>query len=381
MSSGTTGRAGGASDLAADLRDAYAAYERATERVTERGEETLEAVAEQHERLEALFSTYEERVKGDGDFAVFIEFQEEMAKFVEGLPEELPHHEAFEAVDDLMQQRRLTESDFTAARDRLAPVENDVARLEERDATQNRYRELRTRARKRARELGDEITDLEHLQNLGAADLDAPVERVGDPIEAYNEAVAEAFETFRREASARDVLDFVAATTAFPLVPFEAPPSDLREYVETHEAGTESIPQLLEYAEYSKSKLSHYVDDADALTRTVATNRTYLRRLDADPLTVALPPPPADHLRWRLRELVQVTGRFAPEDVVARLRELRSLPDRTEYGRLRESAVAREQVTDDQRERLASGAVADELEQLRATRAELRDALDSLPSV
>jgi len=381
MSSGTTGRAGGTSDLAADLRDAYAAYERATERVTERGEDTLEAVAEQHDRLQSLFNTYEERVTGDGDFAVFIEFQEEMAKFVEGLPEELPHREAFEAVDDVMQQRRLTESDFTAARDHLAPVENDVARLEERDATRSRYRELRTRAQKRARELGDEIADLERLQDLGAADLDAPVERLDDPIEDYNDAVTEAFETFRREASARDVLDFVATTTAFPLVPFEAPPSDLQEYVETHEAGTESLPQLLEYADFSQSKLSHYVEDADALKRTVAKNRTYLRRLDAEPLTVGWPPPPADRLRWRLRELVQVTGRFAPEDVVARVRELRSLPDRTEYDRLRESAVAREQVTDDQRERLASGAVADELERLRATRAALRDALDSLPSV
>ena len=110
----------------------------------------------------------------------------------------------------------------------------------------------------------------------------------------------------------------------------------------------------------------------------MSTNQTYLRRLDADPLTVDWPPPDAGTLRWRVRELIQVTGRFAPE-VHERLRTLRAWTDRAAYERLRESAVARAQVTEQQRERLASGAVADELADLRATREALATALDDLP--
>ncbi|MFD1586402.1 hypothetical protein ACFR9U_05375 [Halorientalis brevis] len=368
-------------ELIADLDAAHDAYERATARVDERDEAQLQRIADHYEELQSLFDRYEEEATGDGDFKVFIEFQEAMAQFIDHLPDDLPHRERFEEVDDVMQQRRLTESDFAQAREILSPVADDVALLTERDATKSRYRKLRKRARRRVRELGEQVDDLESLQRLGDADLDAPVERIREPIETYNDAIAEAFKTFKREASARDVLSFVAATTAFPLVPYRDPPPDLREYVETAEAGTESITQIQEYADYSKSKLDHYVDDADALKRNVATSQTYLRRLDAGPLQIEWPPKPAAELQWRIRELVQVVGRFAADDVIERLRDVRDLLGDEDFERLRQSARAREQLTEEQRERLASGAVAEKLantrearEQLEATLAELPDA-------
>lgn len=365
--------------LREELERAHSAYERASERVAERGEADLQRVADRHEELTDLFDRYEDEATGDGDFAVFIEFQEAMATFVERLPEDLPHRECFEEVDDLMQQRRLTESDFAAAREALSPVENDVGLLAERDATRSRYEECRKRARRRIRELGDRIAELEDLERLGEADLDAPVERLRDPITEYDEAVEAAFTAFKREESARRVLSFVAETNAFPLVPFEPVPPALMEYVDTHPAGQESIPTLLEYADYSRSKLDHYVDDAAALKQAVATNLTYLRLLSGEPLTVGWPPPSAAHLEWRLRELVQVTGRFADEDVVAQARALRDLVTDDDYDRLRRSAVAREQLDDDQRRRVASGAVAEELAAAREARASLETALADLP--
>jgi hypothetical protein len=362
-----------------DLERAASAYENACDRVDEAGEARVERLAEHYDELTNLFDRYEEEATGDGDFRVFIEFQEAMATFIERLPEDLPQRERFEDVDDVMQQRRLTEKDFARAREIIGPVAEDVGLLDEREATRTRYRDLRKRARSRVRDLDERIADLEDLQTLGEADLDAPVERLRDPIDAYDDAVTEAFGTFKREESARDVLAFVERTSAFPLVGFRDPPADLVEYVESAPPGTEPIPQLLEYAEYSASKLSHYVDDGDALKRAVSTNQTYLRRLDAEPLTVGWPPPAADELRWQVRELMQVAGRFADDDVLVALRTVRSLPEETDYERLRQSARARNQLTEGERKRLASGAVADELARARDARERLSDRLDALP--
>ena len=372
----------GPDDVAAlieDLKTSHRAAEDAEARVEERGEGDLEAVAEQYDRLQELFDTYEEETTGDGDFMIFIEFQEEMEKFVDGLPEDLPHRECFEAVDDIMQQRRLTESDFAQARDALSPAVDDAGLLEERKATRSRYGELRTRAERRVRELDERIADLEDLVAMGEADLDAPVERLREPIDAYNDAVTDAFREFEREQSARDVLGFVETTASFPLVDFRQPPAKLAEYVENNPPGTEPIPTLLEYADYSKSKLDHYVDDATALKTAIGASQTYLRRLDGGPLTVSWPPPPADELRFFARELVQVTGRFAPEDVVAKARTVRGLTDRDDYDRLRRSGQAREQLDDAERERLQSGAVQAELDATRAARADLAATLEELP--
>ena len=366
-------------DLIADLESAHRAAENAQARVDERGEGDLEAVAEQYDRLQRLFDDYEEEATGDGDFRVFIEFQEEMEKFVDGLPEDLPHRECFEEVDEIMQQRRLTESDFERARAALSPAADDAALLEEREATQNRYGELRTRAERRVRELDERITDLEALVAMGEADLDAPVERLREPIESYNDAVEAAFREFKRDASAREVLTFVEATASFPLVDYRQPPEKLAEYVEHNPPGTEPIPTLLEYADYSKSKLDHYVDDAGTLQTTVGASQTYLRRLDAEPLTVSWPPPAAAELRFLARELIQVTGRFAPEDVVAKARTVRSLTDRDDYDRLGTSARAREQLDDEERERLQSGAVQADLDATREAREELATTLEELP--
>jgi len=361
-----------------DLDRAASAYENACERVEAAGEDRLERLAEAHGDLTDLFDRYEERATGDGDFKVFIEFQEAMATFIERLPEDLDERERFEEVDDVMQQRRLTESDFARAREIIDPVAEEVGLLEQRRATRERYRKLRKRARSRLRDLDEHVADLEDLQALGDADLDAPVERLREPIDAYNEAVTEAFAAFKRDSSAREVLDFVARTTAFPLVGFRDPPADLVEYVESHEPGTEPIPQLLEYADFSTSKLSHYVADPDALKRAVTTDRTYLRRLDAEPLTVDWPPPAADTLGWHVRELIQVVGRFADDDVLVALRTVRALPTETDYERLRRSARARSQLTDAERERLASGAVAEALDRARDARERVADRLEEL---
>jgi len=381
--------------LIADLADAHEALQRARQRVDDVGEERLQELADADEDVTALFDRYEEAVTGDGDFQTFIEFQGKVATITEELPADLRHRDVFEDVDDLLQQRRLTESDWARVRETLEPVRDDVARLDERADVREAYRKARLAVERRRDAVADRIQALERLQRLGEADLDAPTERLRDPLDRYNERVTAAFETFTSDASARKVLHFLQRTAAFPLVPFQSPPDDLVAFVETHEAGSEPLSQLLEYADYSKSKLDHYVDDPDALKLSVATNQTYLRRLDASPLTVDWPPPDADTLWYRCRELESVVARFVDdgdqgdggdgdvggEAVLVALRTVRNLPTETDYQRLRESAQARDQLGDDERERLASGAVEAELAERRAETDRLADALADHPSL
>jgi hypothetical protein len=367
-------------DAVTRLERAHADRRAARERVDAVGEDALRDLRTACSDLRSLLVEYEDRATGDGDFAAFIEFQDRIAHFTNDLDEDLPEREVFEEIDDLLQQRRLTESDFAAVRERIDAAEATVEPLDEWEDAHERYREARRDARRRLDDLADRIADHERLIELGEADLDAPTERLREPIESYDEAVSAAFQSLRSDESAREVLALIETTALYPLVPFEAPPEDLLAYVRDHEAGTEPIPQLLAYADYSRSKLDHYVDDPDALKRSIATRQTYLQRLDAEPLTVGWPPPAAETLRWQCNEQISVVARFAP-DLVRDLRAVRRLTRRDDYERLRTSAVAREQLTDDERDRLQSGAVERELAELRAEREALEEALSDLPSV
>ena len=353
----------------------------ARERVEEYGQDDLEDLQESYREFMALLDRYEDQVTGDdGDARTIIEFQSQIHEVMTSVPDDVLLADRFEEVDEYLQQKWFKTSDFEHVRERMEPAGDLVARLEELTEARKAYRETRTKARKRMRELGQRIDDLERLTRLGDADLDAPTDRLRTPIETYNEAVADAFAAFRSDASARAVVDFLETMEAYPLVPFESPPAELVTYVHEHPPGEESIPTLLEYADYSRSKLDHYVDDPVALTEAIGHRQTYFERLDADPLQIAWPPPPAGRLSWRCRELTAAVNRFAP-DMVEHLRAVEALPRETDYERLRDSARAAANLTAEERERLTSGAVQDELEQARANRELLQDALAEYPTV
>jgi phage shock protein A len=367
-------------DPLSTLRNADEACRETEAAVAEHGEERVEAVADAHERATNLLDRYESRATGTGDFQAFVEFQGTFADLVENLPDDLPARKAFERAEDAIDKRRLNERDFEKARASLEPAATVAALLDERRAARERYRDARHSVSRKITELDERIAHLERLQELGDADLDAPTEELREPVETSDEAITDAFRAFKRKASAREVVAFLAATERYPLVGFESPPDDLRDYLRESDAGSKSIPDLLEFARYSRSKLDHYVPNPDALKRTVATNETYLDRLDADPLTVGWPPAPADELRWWCEEAIRVADRFAPPDAVARLREVQRLTyEPTRFERLRTAAQARAELTDDERDRLARGAVEDELRRARERKAELADALSDRP--
>jgi hypothetical protein len=342
--------------------------------------EKLEGLVDLFRSVEAVLDRWEERATDWDDFQGYVKFRDDLAETLEAAPEDLPKRDAFAAADEHVKtgdvSTSLDASDFDAAREALEPVRSVVETYEALESAREERGRRYRRARRRAKELRERIDSLERIRELGQADLEAPIGRLREPIEAYNESIEDDFGTFRRNRSAREVLSFLEGAARTPFVEYEAPPGELLEYVRTRPAGERTVEELLEYAGYSSSKLSHYVDDADLLKRRVATNRTYLERLSADPLRIEWPPRPADVLWFRTRELVSLVGQFADETTVETLREVRSLTRKPEYERLRRAAASDAELTDEERRRLERGAVEADLSDAREKLDRLEDALE-----
>ncbi|MFC7135844.1 DUF7118 family protein [Halobaculum litoreum] len=358
------------------LREARERRADAEAAVAEHGAATLETVRDAVGRADRLLERYVDSATGTGDFQAYVEFQGEFAGIVEDLDEDTPGYGAFERANEAVDGRRLSESDFERAREALAPARDLADRLAEREDAAAAVHEAERAVERRLDALDERAADLERLVELGEADLTAPVEEIREPIAAYDDAVRDAFADFRREAPARELLGFVADAAATPFVDYAAPPPELVAFLADAPAGDEPVPDLLAYADYSASKLDHYVDDPGTFTARVRPHRTYLERLSADPLTVGWPPPSAETLRFQREELVSLVATFAPESVVARARALREAADHPEYERLRRAAEAEAELSDEEVERVASGAAAAELAAARARRAALAAALD-----
>lgn len=123
----------------------------------------------------------------------------------------------------------------------------------------------------------------------------------------------------------------------------------------TYPAGEESIPTLLEYADYSSSKLSHYVDDPGALRTAVAVHRTYIERLDGEPLTLDWPPAAGEELVYEIDELIPLVSRVAGDETVATLRSVRDLARSESYERLRRAAAVRDALDEPELDLLERG--------------------------
>ena len=347
--------------------------------IDDQGGEAVSDAATAYRDARDLLESYVDRATGTGreNFKAYVELEGKFASLVEELPDDLANRAAFENALEAIDKRRLSESDFERAHEALEPARRYDELLAERQAAREAVRDARTAASKRIRAIDEQLDDRKRLLELADADLDAPVEELRDPIERYNDAIRAAFVDYRQSASAREVFAMLDRSRWYPFVGYEQPPTDLREFVETDPAGEYTIPELLEYADYSRSKLAHYVDDADELKRKVATQQTYVDGIDAEPLTIEWPPGPAGVLRQRTRELRPFVDRLANEETVAMLRDVQLWTRDPDYDRLQTAAQAVAQLTSEERERLREGAIADELESLRAERTRLEDALEA----
>ncbi|RAW45508.1 hypothetical protein DQW50_09215 [Halorubrum sp. 48-1-W] len=363
-----------AGEAAAELRERYDELRRLESRIADLGEGRVEAAADAYRRAHRVLDQYEDDAVGTGDFGSYVQFEGAFANAVD-VDDDTPAADAFAVADEAVDKRRLSESDFATAREALEPAGDYVELLSDRDDAVDAYRRARKAVTDARGALADRLEELREVADMADADLDADVSRLREPIEGYNEAVRGAFHEFSGSASARDVLDFLERADATPFVDADVPPADLREYVDDHAAGEEPIPTLLEYADYSNSKLEHYVDDVGALRTAVAVHRTFLDRIDAEPLTLAWPPAPGDELAYEIDELIPLVSRIASADTVADLRSIRDLARSAEYARLRRAAVVRDALDGAELALLESGEIDGRVAEAERTLALVDDVL------
>lgn len=355
-----------AGEAAAELRERYDELRAIERHIEGLGKRRVEAAADAYRQAHRVLDSYEDDATGTGDFGAYVSFESEFAAAV-SVDDDALGAEGFDAAQEAVDKRRLSASDFDVAREALEGPGEYVELLEERDDAADAYRAARRRANEARDTLEARIADLERAAEFADVDPGAPVDRLSEPVESYNDAVSEAFDTFKREVSTRKLFSFIQRTERYPLVDVDQPPRELREYAEEATAGEEPLPTLLEYVDYSPSKLEHYVDDPGALRTTVAVHRTYLDRIDAEPFTVEWPPAPADELQYRIRELIPVVSRLDAEEPVVHLREIRSLTRKDAYEELRRVAIAREELSDEQLSLLERGVIHDRLSETRET--------------
>ncbi len=366
-------------DVATRLEAARERAEAVDRQVADHGEDVVKNAAQAYRNATTLLERYVDKATGTGreNFKAYLQLEGQFSTLVDRLPSDLAHRDAFENALDAIDKRRLKKRDFERAHDALEPAAQFSTLLEEQEAAHEAVESARVAANRRLEELEAERADCQRLLELAEADLEAPVDRLREPIAAYNEAIIDAFQTFILEASVREVFALLERSRWYPLVDFEQPPAELRRYVTDTDAGEHSIPKLLEYAEYSHSKLEHYVSDAGELKRRVATRQTYLESIDSEPLIISWPPGPAGELRYQVRERQPFVARVADEETVAALRAIRRLAVDSEiaYDRLQTAAVATAQLTEAERSRLTDGRVEAELEAILVERERLEAAL------
>ncbi|WP_256402294.1 DUF7118 family protein [Halorubrum salinum] len=363
-----------AGEAAATLRERYDELRRIESRIDDLGRERVEAAADAYRRAHRVLDQYEEDAVGTGDFGSYVQFRGEFADAVD-VGDGALAADAFDAADGAVDKKRLSEGDFDAARDALDPAGEYVDLLDAYDDAVDAYRIARKEAKAAKKDLDSRLDELRSVAEMADADLDVDVDRLREPIEAYNEAVREAFASFYASASAREVFAFLERADGTPFVDVDVPPTDLADYVADYEAGEEPLPTLVEYADYSNSKLDHYVDDPGALRTAVAVHRTYIERLDGEPLTLDWPPAGGDELGYEIDELIPLVSRVADDETVATLRSVRELAREDDYERLRRAAEVRDALDDAEVALIERGVVDERVKEAERTRSIVEDVL------
>lgn len=363
-----------AGEAAATLRERYDELRHIESRIATLERERIEDAADAYRRAHRILDQYEEDAIGTGDFGSYVQFRGEFGNAV-AVNDDALAADAFDAADDAVDKKRLSESDFAAARDALDPAGEYVDLLGDYDDAVDIYRAARKETKAARKALNSRLDGLRTVAEMADTDLDVDVDRLREPIESYNEAVREAFTSFYSSASAREVFAFLDRADGTPFINVDVPPTDLTDYVTDYEAGEEPLPMLLEYADYSNSKLDHYVEDPGALRTAVAVHRTYIERLDGEPLTIDWPPADGDELGYEIDELIPLVSRVADDETVATLRSIRGLAREGDYEQLRRAAEVYDTLDKPEVALIERGIVDERVEEAERTQSIIEDVL------
>ncbi len=319
-------------------------------------EETASELREAYVYAIDLLDSYEDRATGTGDFGGYLEFRQRFDQFVEGLDDQLPYRPRFEQAAEDVDRRRLSSGDFDNARNELTEVSQIVDTLDQLHEARKRLKSIRKRAVARRRDLMQRRDRLAELAGLDPTALDAPVHELRETISTYNEGVRTDHRRFTHDVPVRTVLEIYDHLSYFALLDIDAPPSVLVSFFENHPVGEEPVSKVLEFLDYSRSKLDHYVDDAGHFLGEVRPHSPYLEELSSEPFTIEWPPPERERFLWHLRELRQAVARFGSDETIAHLRDLEAAcRDGESYSRQRSSAVLREELDAAERDMVLDG--------------------------
>lgn len=330
-------------------------YEEVRDRVREVGEERAEKTHDLYETVDKNLERYREDATGRGDFEKYIELRSIVADVEEELDDEDVHMSGeFENALSHLDARTLRDKHFRRARAGLEEVKEFAETYERYEELKDELKDELRSLEKRKKELRSEMEETkERLEKAREAEeIDASPLR--EAVEAYNEGVREDFDAFLREEPAVDVARLGEKTLDSPLVddaPVERGVAErLSRYVDN-----ETVGRVLELADASDGKLSHYVEDTAGFRDAVP--RTFFETVSAERFDLSYEP--EDVVRRRIPELVSLVSSFADEDTVAVLRRVGAMAERGEYEPMRRAVVAGEEAGADAEE------IDERLEELR----------------
>ncbi|MDX1745070.1 MAG: hypothetical protein R3324_03965, partial [Halobacteriales archaeon] len=240
---------------------------------------------------------------------------------------------AFEDALSRFDRRIIREKDFRRARSDLTSVKQVSETLSEAEELASQLTNERGRLSSRLRKWRHDRSQVQSR----LSDLEAVTDVDPEPLVAarssYNDRVREEFDSFAETAPAIDVARVGYKARLVPLA--DVPPiTDEAALSVLEDAGfaTETVPTVLEYAGYSDSKLSHYVDRPGSFRSQLPVS--WFETIDGEAFTIAADAT-GDDVRHRAPALVKVIDAFATPETIAELRTLRDLAARGEYDRMR----------------------------------------------
>ena len=157
-----------AGEAAARLRERYDELRRIESRIDGYGRDRVEAAADAYRRANRILDRYEEDAVGSGDFESYVRFRGEFGDAVD-VDDDLPAAEAFEAADEAVDKRRLSDEDFATAREALEPAGEFVDLLEAYDDAVDDYRAGRKAAKEARKRLESRLEELREVADMADA--------------------------------------------------------------------------------------------------------------------------------------------------------------------------------------------------------------------
>ncbi len=303
------------------------------EQIRDVGRMRLELVEQFNQELRALIRSFEETPDTYRNYVDLSKRLERIARRVgkahsEGL---LDHTEHFDKALAVLKKRKFAVA--LAELDRI-PYLGLLARQRQLVEQYRRaYTTRRTRYDAVEREITAKSAYYGSLQHVTVASFEE-VSSLEARIEAYNAEAGSFLEAFFRQTPAAVSLKTSLDACYHPELRFPQPPHHDRAqrllvFLQREGLGSLPVPELVAYASYSDSKLSHYVSDTVAFRQVMEANITWLEALNGikhrAALKLSLTEPPSS-LTLRLPRIIAfLSNRGAPSEMIEFLRDMQRL--------------------------------------------------------